>query len=255
MMELSVVVITKNEERDLPGCLESVAWADEIIVVDDESADGTVAVARRFTDKVMVRRLDAFNRQKQFGVDQARGPWVLSLDADERVSVELAAEIRQVLAQPTSYAGFEIPLKNFFMGRWVRHGNWYLPHLRLFRKDSGRFNDRRVHEKVEVAGEVGRLTNSLLHDSYASMEEYLAKLNLYTTLDAQVLFDAGRRLRGLRLPVAFFLKPAYVLLRKYVLQAAFLDGWVGFLISCMTSVNVLVRSMKLWELTRREGGA
>lgn len=252
MSGLSVVVIAKNEAGRLASCLESVAWADEIIVVDDESTDATPDVARRFTDKVTVRRLDDFSRQKQFGVDQAQGPWVLSLDADERVPPELAQEIRQVIAQETPYAAFRIWCKTFYMGKWIRHGNWYVSIVRLFRKDRARFNGRLVHETLDVEGEIGFLKSCFLHDSYASIEEHMEKLNLYTTLDARVFFGAGRRIRGAKALTAFVLKPVYVFLRKYVWHAAFLDGWEGLLISWMTAFNVFITHMKLWEMTKKE---
>ena len=254
MNGLSVVVITKNEERRLAACLKSVAWADEIIVVDDESTDATLEVARRFTDKVTVRRLDGFAQQKQFGVDQAKGPWVLSLDADERIPPALAQEIRQVLSQETPYAAFRIWRKSFYLGRWIKHGKWYLPIVRLFRKDRVRFNGRLVHETLDADAEVGCLKESFLHDSYDSVAQHMEKLNLYTTLDARVLFEEGRRIRGAKAVTAFVLKPAYVFLRKYILQGALLDGWEGLLISWLTAFNVLITHMKLWEMTKKEAG-
>ncbi len=252
MSGLSVVVITKNEERRLAACLESVAWADEIIVVDDQSTDRTLEVARRFTDKVTVRRLESFGRQKQFAVEQAQGPWVLSLDADERVPPELAEEIRRVLSQPTPFAAFRIPRRTFYLGKWIRYGNWSTPVIRLLRKDKARFNDRLVHEAVDAQGAVGELENFFVHGSYESVEQHMAKLDLYTTLDARTFFQEGRRVRGKACLAAFVLRPAHAFLRKYLLQRAFLDGWEGLLISWMTAFNVLVTHMKLWDLTKEE---
>ncbi len=254
MRGLSVVVITKNEEQRLAACLESVKAAAEIIVVDDESTDRTLEVARRFTDKVTVRRLDGFGRQKQFAVDQARGPWILSLDADERVPPELAAEIGEVLSRETPAAAFRIRRKTFYLGRWIRHGNWDTSIIRLFRKDRARFNDRLVHEAIEVSGTVEELENFFIHESYESIEQHVAKLNLYTALDARVFFEEGRRVHAVNALAAFVLKPAYVFLRKYIWQRAFLDGWEGLLVSWMTAFNVLITHMKLWELTKKEAG-
>jgi len=255
MIGLSVVVITKDEARRIAACLESVAWADEIIVVDDQSADATREIAARFTDKIFVRPLDGFSQQKQFGVDQARGPWILSLDADERIPADLAQEIRQVIARDTSHAAFRIWRKSFYLGRWIRHGDWYVPIVRLFRKDKARFNGRLVHETPVVSGEVGCLTRPFLHETYDSVQQHMAKLNLYSTLDARVFFEAGRRIRRRNTLAAFVLKPVYVFFRKYILQRAFLDGLEGLLISWMTVLNVIATHMKLWEMTKKEAGA
>lgn len=156
MSTLSVIVITLNEERHIAACLESVAWADEIIVVDAESKDETVAIARRFTARVFIEKFRGYSGQKNFALAQARGEWVLWLDADERVTPELAEEIRRTIAAAPAAAGFEMPRKAYFLGRWIRHCGWYPGYvLRLFRRERGRFDDREVHETLLLDGEKG----------------------------------------------------------------------------------------------------
>ena len=167
MTRLSVCLITANEEERLRPCLESVAWADEVVVVDAESTDKTALVAREFTDHVHVRPWPGFAAQKNFGLDQATGDWILSVDADERVTPELRARIEAVLRADGPADGYSVPRKNIFWGRWVRHGRLYPDwQLRLFRRGRGRFADREVHESVRVEGRVARLDAPLLHVSY-----------------------------------------------------------------------------------------
>lgn len=164
---LSVVVVTRDEEERIRTCLESVAWADELIVVDAESQDKTAAIARELTDHVLVRPWPGFALQKNFGLEQARGAWILSLDADETVSPALRDEIEAVVRRDGPCDGYAVPRRNIFWGRWVRHGGLYPDwQVRLFRRGRGRFSARAVHESVQVDGAVGRLAGHLEHRSY-----------------------------------------------------------------------------------------
>ncbi|HOT96999.1 MAG TPA: glycosyltransferase family 2 protein [bacterium] len=247
MSTLSVIVITLNESRHIAACLESVAWADEIVVVDSESSDDTAAIARRYTDHVYVEKFRGYSGQKNFAVERARGEWVLWLDADERVTPELAAEIRRTLAAPTAVAGFEMPRKAYFLGRWIRHCGWYPGYvLRLFRRDQGRFDDRTVHETLLLAGERGRLRGDLEHYTDDSLEHYFRKFNTYTSLAAGEL-DAGRQRFGM---MSLFLRPLHAFIKMYVLKGGFRDGRHG-LVLCLLSANyVAAKYAKLLELQR-----
>ena len=245
---LSVTVITWNEEARLRRCLESVAWANEIVVVDAESSDKTVTTAREFTDHVFLRPWDGFARQKNAALDHASGDWVLSLDADEEVSSELREAIRGVLAAETSADGYAVPRRNIFWGRWVRHGRLYPDwQIRLFRRGAGRFVERDVHESVEVAGTVARLDGALVHESYRDVADFLERTNRYTTLAAEEWVRSGR---GIGIP-DLTLRPLGRFLSMYVIHAGFLDGWRGFLLATLYAYYVFVRSAKVWERARR----
>ena len=246
---ISVVVVTLNEEERLRSCLESAAWADEVIVVDAESADKTVQVAREFTDRVFVQPWPGFAAQKNFGLEQATGEWVLSLDADEEVSPELRDEIRAALARQTPCAGYRIPRRNIMWGRFMRRGGLYPDwQLRLFRRGRGRFVERAVHESVEVTGEVERLGAPLVHRSYRDISDFLTRADRYSTLAAEDWVRSGRRPRTGDL----ILRPAGRFLSMYVVHGGFRDGWRGFLLAVLYAYYVFIRSAKVWERTRLE---
>ena len=247
MTALSVTVITWNEEERLRPCLESVGWADEIVVVDAESTDKTVQVAREFTDRIWVRPWPGFAVQKNFALEQAAGEWVLSLDADEQVTPELRREILAVLDSGVALEGYAIPRKNIFWGAWIRHGRLYPDYqLRLFKRGSGRFVERAVHESVEIRGTVGRLQSPLLHQSYRSLEEFLGRSNRYSTLAAEEWIRQGRRV-GL---ADLVLRPLGRFLSMYLLHGGFLDGWRGFLLAGLYAHYVFLRTAKVWEARR-----
>ena len=245
---LSVVVITKDEEERLRACLESVAWADEVIVVDAESTDKTAQIAREFTDRVWVRPWPGFAAQKNFGLAQATGDWILSVDADEEVSKELRQEVLAVLAAEAAVAGYRIPRQNVFWGRWIRHGGLYPDwQLRLFRRGQGRFVEHVVHESVEVSGPVGQLGAPLVHRSYRDVADFLARADRYSTLAAEERVRSGRPARFGDL----VLRPAGRFLSMYVVHGGFLDGWRGFLLAVLYAYYVFIRSAKIWERARR----
>lgn len=244
---LSVVVITLNEEERLRACLESVAWADELVVVDAESRDKTVQIAREFTDHVVVRPWPGFAAQKNFGLARARGHWVLSLDADEEVPPELRAEIEALLAGAPAHDGYRIARRNLFWGRWMRHGGLYPDwQLRLWRRGRGRFEERAVHESARVEGAVGRLRAPLLHRSYRDVADFLARSDRYAALAAEEWVRRGRPLRM----ADFLLRPLGRFLSMYLLQRGFLDGREGFLVAVLYAYYVFVRSVKVWEKAR-----
>jgi glycosyltransferase involved in cell wall biosynthesis len=241
---LSVVVVTLNEEERLRACLESAAWADELIVVDALSPDKTAQIAREFTDRVIVRPWPGFAAQKNFAIGEASGDWILSLDADEMVSPELRGEIARVLAEGGSHDGYRTPRRNIFWGKWVRHGGlWPDWQLRLFRRGRGRFVERAVHESVEVAGSVGRLEGPLIHRSYRDVADFLARADRYSTLAAEEWRRSGRPARTSDM----VLRPLGRFFSMYVLQLGVLDGARGFLLASLYAYYVLIRSVKAWE--------
>jgi glycosyltransferase involved in cell wall biosynthesis len=246
---LSVVVVTLNEAERIRACLESVVWADELIVVDAESQDKTALIARELTDRVFVRPWPGFAAQKNFAIAQATGEWILALDADETVSVPLRAEIEAVVRGAGDAVGYTVPRRNVFWGRWVRHGGLYPDRqLRLFRRGRGAFVERPVHESVTVDGPVGRLTGHLEHRSYRDVADFLARADRYASLGADDWLAAGRPVRPLLDLVA---RPIGRFLGMYVARAGFLDGWRGFLLATLYAYYVFMRSTKVWERARR----
>ena len=248
MKRLSVTIIAWNEEERLRACLESVAWADEIIVVDAESTDKTPQLAREFTERVWIRPWPGFGVQKNFALDQATGDWILSLDADERVTPELVQRIKTLLKDDAAAPdGFLVPRKNLFWGTWVRHGGLYPDYqLRLFRRGSGRFVEDAVHESVKGVARVQPLAEALLHHSYRDLEDFVRRSNRYSTLAAQDLVRRGRRVGVADLMT----KPLARFLSMYVVRRGFLDGWRGLVLAILYAEYVFLRMAKAWEAQR-----
>jgi glycosyltransferase involved in cell wall biosynthesis len=245
---VTVTVVTWNEEERLRRCLESVTWADEIVVVDAGSDDKTVETARAYTTRVLIRPWDGFARQKNFALEHATGDWVLSLDADEEVTPELRDEIRRVVGGEEASVGFAVPRRNIFWGRWLRHGRLYPDwQVRLFRRGRGRFVDRAVHESVEIEGPVGRLRGALVHHSYRDVADFVARTNRYTALAADDAIRSGRSVGAVDLVV----RPLARFVSMYVVHRGFLDGWRGFVLAVLYAYYVFIRSAKIWERARR----
>ena len=245
---LSVAVITLNEAHHLRRCLESTAWADELVVVDAESHDKTVQVAREFTDRVIVRPWAGFAAQKNFALDQCAGEWILSLDADEEAAPELRAEIMTTIAGAQAHDGYAVRRQNVFLDRWIRHGGLYPDwQVRVFRRGRGRFEERAVHESVSVKGSLGRLAGHLVHRSYDGVSDFVERANRYSSLAAEQMIRDGRRVRAEQL----VLKPLGRFLSMYLVQRGFLDGRRGLLLASLYAYYVFMRSAKVWEVTRR----
>ena len=250
MNRLTITIIAWNEEERLRACLDSVAWADEIVVVDAESTDKTVSLAREFTDRVWIRPWPGFAAQKNFALAQATGDWIFSLDADERVTPELAERVRAILSAPGAVAGYSIPRRNIFWGAWVRHGGLYPDYqLRLFRRGTGRFVEDAVHESVTVDGPVELLSEPLLHQSYRDLEDFVRRSNRYSTLAAQDWLRRGRRVS---VP-ALIMKPLSRFLSMYIVKRGFLDGWRGLVLAVLYAEYVFLRMAKAWEARRAPG--
>ena len=248
MPKLSITVITENEEANLPDTLTSVAWADEIVVVDCGSTDATVDVARQFTDRVSVNPWPGYGAQKNHAAEIASHDWILSLDADERVSPALAEEIRQLLATEPARRGYQLPRVAFHLGRWIRSTDWYPDHqLRLYDRRAGRWSTPSVHESVQIDGAPGVLRHELEHYTYRDLSHQLATIDRYTTLAARDMAEHGRRASRLRLLVY----PPLAFLRNYVLRKGVRDGTAGFIISAMNAYYVFLKFAKLWERHER----
>lgn len=246
---LSVIIITKNEAASIKDCLESVAWADEIIVVDSGSTDKTVEICESFSAKVYVTDWPGFGPQKNRAIDYATQTWLLSIDADERVPPELKTEIQAIIQQPNDINGYYIPRLSYYCGQPIHHSGWRPDYtMRLFKSGSGRFKDVLVHETVEIEGKTAKLKHSFVHYSYENFEEVLDKMNKYSTYSAIQLHQAGKKCA---LPTVI-LKGLWSFFRTYVFRLGFLDGRKGLMLAISNAETTYYKYLKLWELNQRD---
>lgn len=254
MAKLTVTVITLNEAAHITDCLASVAWADERLVVDSGSTDGTPDLARAAGARVIDRAWPGYAVQKNFAASEAAHDWILSLDADERVTPELTAEVRALLESEAGppKAGYRIPRVTWHLGRWIRHTDWYPDYqLRLYDRRRASWAARRVHESVEIElGDHGYLAGDLQHYAYRDVAHHRETMERYTSLAAEDMHARGRRAG----PVSVTLHPAAVFLRNYVLRAGFLDGRAGLIVSLMNAHYVYMKFAKLRALQRAAPG-
>jgi glycosyltransferase involved in cell wall biosynthesis len=242
-VKISALVITRNEERNIADCLASLAFADEIIIVDSGSTDRTEEICSRDSRvRWFSEPWKGFGRQKNSALDKAGNDWVFSIDADERVSTGLAAEIDALKRSDPGGDAYRIPRKSFFGERWVRHGGWYPDYtIRLWRRGAGRFVDRSVHEVVRVEGKVGTFRGDLLHYTYRDTADFVERMNRYSTLGAGEL--RKNRVRC-TLPDLLF-RPPFTFFRMYILRRGFLDGALGFRLAVLYAMYTFLKYAKL----------
>jgi glycosyltransferase involved in cell wall biosynthesis len=250
---LSVAIITLNEEANLPRTLASVAWANEIVIIDSGSTDDTRAIAQSYGARFITEPWRGFAAQKNFAISLCTSEWVLSLDADEVVSPELAASLQEAIAASPPHTAYAVRRRNFFLGRWMRHGGYYPDaKLRLFPRGEGTFQETPVHEKAAFAGKVHTIDGDLLHHAYPTLANYLDHMQRYSTLGADIAVARGRTGRGL---LSFLngvlLNPLATFIYNYVLRAGFLDGREGLLLHLYHSAYVSWKYAKAWERTRQ----
>jgi len=249
MEKVSVAIITHNEERNIRDCLESVKWADEIVVVDNGSADGTLKICQEYRARTYREGWKGYSAQKNSAIEKTINEWVLSLDADERIGPELRQEIETALRENPSVDGYWIARKNYFLGRWIRYCGWYPDrNLRLFRKSRGGFIERAVHERVEVRGKTGTLHHPMIHETYHTLSDFLIRSDRYSTLAAGEMRRQGRKYRF----GDVILRPPLTFLQMYLLRAGFLEGYLGFLLSVFYSYYTFAKYAKLKELGQHE---
>lgn len=234
--------MTHNEEENLPRCFKSLDWVEEIIVIDDESGDKTVEVAKNFGAHVFIRKLDDFATQRDFALSKVVTEWVFLVDADEVVTKELKKEIEEAVKKK-EYNGFYFPRKNIIFGKWIRHSGWYPDwQLHLFRAKKGTYHQP-IHEQVKVEGRTGRLKNNLLHYNYESISQYLRKIDRYTDIEALSLFNRGYRFS---LPDLFG-KPTDEFLRRFFAEEGHRDGLHGLALAFLQAISCIVTLLKVWE--------
>lgn len=252
MKTLSAVLIVTNEERTIERCLKSIVWADEIIIVDGGSADQTVALASKYTQKIFERKLDDFSNQKNFAVEKASGDWIFSIDADEMMTPELAQSIQRLLSAEQAAAAYTVRRQNLIFGRGLRFGGQGEEKIvRLFRRGKARFTQK-VHETLSADGVVGHLSEGCLaHDSLPDLDTYFRKLQLYTDLEARELFECGVKFCPWLVSFKAFARFLYF----YLIRLGFLDGYEGFLFHSLSSIYFFLKYAKLHELYKQKSRA
>ena len=247
MSKVSACIVTYNEESNIQRCLEGLEWADEIIVVDAQSGDRTVQLCQKYTDNVFSHTWLGHVRQKNLALSKASGDWILCLDADERVTPELAEEMKlSVLTSDCN--GYYIPRKTYYLGRWINHSNWYPDYkLRLIRRGKGEWKGIDPHDRLEVTGKTGYLKGDILHYSYENISHHLKKINSYTSIMASESKRRGKKFSYLDL----FLRPPLKFIKMYVIKGGFMDGFPGFIIAVLGSYYVFLKYAKWWELEKQ----
>lgn len=239
--KLSVAIITFNEENRIREALESVKWADEIVVVDSMSTDNTVEICREYTERVYQIPWHGHVKQKQIATDKTSYDWVLSIDADERVSPELAEDIQRALAENPRYAGYFMPRKTHYLGDWIQHCGWYPDDkLRLFQKQKGGWTGKDPHDKVEVQGLTTRFRHDLYHYTYRDISHHVQTLNSYSSISAGL---KSGKVSG----AGIFFRTILAFFKKYVLKQGFRDGTRGLIVCLLASFTVALKYAKLWE--------
>ncbi|MEW6570350.1 MAG: glycosyltransferase family 2 protein [Nitrospirota bacterium] len=244
MLPLSIVIITQNEEQNIREALQSIRNKVEIIIVDAFSKDKTLEICKKYTEKIYQSEWAGFARQKQKAVELAGEPWVFILDSDERFSEPLWREIEYAVKSNKTFSGYYVPRKNFFLGRWIRHGGWWPDHtLRLFLKDKARLEDRRIHERVVVDGETGYLRGHLEHYTYRTVSDYIKKMDIYSALAAKELKAQGINSGKTKL----IFNPAFTFFKMFILRRGFMDGVHGLILATLYSYYTFLKYLRLWE--------
>jgi glycosyltransferase involved in cell wall biosynthesis len=247
-INISVIIITGNEEKNIEDCLKSVAWSDDIIVVDCFSKDKTVEISKRYTERVYLKEWVGYAKQKSYALSLAKNEWVLSLDADERATETLMREIINLFNSNPSFDGYYIPRQNYFLGRWIKSCGWYPNYqMRLFKKNKTRLSDKKVHERFEIDGEYGYLKNPMIHFTHQNIQDIIKKINEYSSLQAEEKAEKKK--------VYWFniiLNPMFAFFQFYILRGGFLEGMHGFLVSVIHALTKTLTYVKIWEIQYKE---
>jgi len=254
MDRISAVLLSKNEEKNIERCLQSVEWVDEIVIVDTGSTDQTIPLARRYTQAIHegdISKGFAYNRN--LGNEKARNEWIMKLEPDEVIPKALRAEIEELMQASRDVEGYYSARRNYFGRKWVKGCGWYpMPQIRLFDKRNARWEGL-VHEWLDIKGKTAVLKNDVLHYTYDDIQHYFRKFNLYTSFDALALKEQGFRITWLNMPSRFLLRPFGSFLKSYLLQKGWQDGFYGYLVSLYSAFYVMVKYMKLYEMQKVEG--
>ncbi len=249
MSDLTVLTLVPNAGDRLPRCLESVRWADDLFcVVDPKTVDGSDAVAREYSQHVVVHEYVNAANQRNWALPQIKTEWTLVLDADEWISPELAVEIQRIIKDSESLDGYEILRHSYFFGKLIRHCGWHLDYnMRLFRTAKGRYLEKRVHSRVAVEGRTGRIDQVMYHDAYRDFDEYFRTNNRFTEWNAMDAYEQGKRTRWIDLT----LRPVQRFLKMYIVRLGILDGYHGAVLCGLSAFSVFLKYAKLWDLERK----
>ncbi|MDR1434712.1 glycosyltransferase family 2 protein [Candidatus Endomicrobiellum devescovinae] len=250
MINISAYVLTKNEEKHIRECIESVKWADEIVIVDDFSTDSTVEISKSMGCKVVQNKFEYFGKQRNFALTQCSNGWVICLDADERITPELKEEIEQELRSTPRADAFIAPRKSKFINRWILHSGWYpdYRHPVLFNKNKMKYKDQLVHEDIEYNGKKVYFKGDILHYPYDSIKQFVKKSDFYTDLRSKEMFERGEKFKVLNL----FVNPSVMFFKMYIIKKGFLDGLTGLILALLySSFYTLMKYIKLWELENK----
>lgn len=240
--DITALILTYNEEDNIEGCLESIKWVDEIIIVDSYSSDTTLEKAKKYTNKIFKREFDDFANQRNFGLDKISTEWVMSIDADERVSKKLKNEILTKISSNRNEA-YKIPRKNYFLGKWIKYCGWYPDYcLRLY-KNKFKYSGK-VHESINLNGKIKNLKNPLIHYTYKNLSHYVKKINHYTRLAADEMYKSGKKVSLLYVVI----RPIFQFVKMAIFQKGVLLGGPGILLSILQSYYKFLKYAKLWEL-------
>ena len=246
---VSVVILTFNEESLLAQAIESVLWADEVLVVDSYSTDATVALANSYKVRVVQHKFENYSKQRNWAIQQARHDWIFMLDADERISQPLKEEILALFQTDPPHPAYRVKRQNYFMGKMIRYSGWQNDWItRLFNRTRARYGTQAVHESLVVEGEVGRLKHSMAHYTYKDLQSYLLKHDQYSTASARDIAARGKKVTYFHLMV----KPAFRFFRSYILKLGILDGKQGVVVAWLSCYSVFMRHLKVWRIQEDE---
>ena len=247
---LSIVIITKNEEDKIARCLESVKWADEIIIVDDLSEDRTVKICQKYGAKVISHKsYGNFDQQRNIGIDNANSDWILQMDADEVVSEKLKEEIQGIVGNPNNkFVAYKIRRQNFFLNHFMAYGGWFIYYTKLFKKDAARYIGKSVHETLEVDGEIGTINEAIKHFPFSSIKQFVERQNFYTSVEAKLIYEDKGRIPKRKVRYNLVIRPLKLFWKAYIKKKGFRDGMYGFLFSILNSWIHFLRWAKYWEI-------
>ncbi len=247
---ISVVIITRNVENYIRDCLESVKWADEIVICDNFSTDKTKAIVSEYTDRILTRAWDMEGKIRNFAYSQAKNKWILTLDPDERITPELRKELEEIFANNDNieFSGFSVPMKTYLGERWIRWGGWYVAKLKIFRKDKFRYEEAEIHPRAFLEGKEGRLKRDIIHLNYRDFSQFIEKTNIQSTLEAKKWLRDKRKMNFL----IAFRRAVERFVKMFFRKKGYRDGFLGFMVAYVSALYQILSYAKYWEMKKKQ---